>query len=221
MYNNGTEFMIPDTISIPMTATITYTTTPNHANLMNHHILIEYQLGVGSYGMVYLGTDIHTDIQYAMKSISKSKLKRLRDYISNNNNTNGCNVPIIQTGLDKLIHELQIYDKYLNQHPNIVRLYHIYCDPLSDELLLQYEYASNGQIMSWDAAEQYYYTQQYNKQRYIPEVQLKQYIIQLLHVIDYLHSHYIVHRDLKPDNILLTNSYSTIKLCDFGVCSIV
>lgn len=33
----------------------------------------------------------------------------------------------------------------------------------------------------------------------------------------YLHEQNIVHRDLKPDNLVLTDKYKTLKICDFGL----
>ena len=53
---------------------------------------------------------------------------------------------------------------------------------------------------------------QYGK---IPEQKAKQYFIQLLHAVMYMHEQNMCHKDIKLENILLFNN-THIKLCDFG-----
>ncbi len=48
------------------------------------------------------------------------------------------------------------------------------------------------------------------------ESQVRQVLIDLLPVLDFIHSHNIIHRDIKPDNII-RNSNGTLSLIDFGV----
>ncbi|KAH0800273.1 CAMK family protein kinase [Histomonas meleagridis] len=48
------------------------------------------------------------------------------------------------------------------------------------------------------------------------ESEVLHYFVQLVSVIDYIHSNHILHRDLKPDNIFVTKT-NMIKLGDFGV----
>jgi len=44
----------------------------------------------------------------------------------------------------------------------------------------------------------------------------KSYFLQLLSALRHLEKHRIVHADIKPDNILVTEDFSTVQLCDFG-----
>jgi serine/threonine protein kinase len=44
-------------------------------------------------------------------------------------------------------------------------------------------------------------------------------MFQLLHGVDFLHSHRIVHRDLKPQNLLVTRD-GVVKITDFGLARI-
>ncbi|XP_032595485.1 putative mitogen-activated protein kinase kinase kinase 7-like isoform X4 [Drosophila grimshawi] len=43
-------------------------------------------------------------------------------------------------------------------------------------------------------------------------------MLQLAEAVAYMHglSPPVIHRDLKPQNLLLTNNYRTLKICDFG-----
>lgn len=48
--------------------------------------------------------------------------------------------------------------------------------------------------------------------------QTDRFLLQLLDVVRYLHSHQILHLDLKPENIMLTRINHDVKLIDLGCC---
>jgi serine/threonine-protein kinase len=48
------------------------------------------------------------------------------------------------------------------------------------------------------------------------ETLVREILISILSVLDYVHSHHIVHRDIKPDNIILRTSDNQPVLIDFG-----
>lgn len=219
MYNND-EFTLPTELTIPVTDYITYNNDDSSSNdddieIINNKLRVVSKLGQGSYGIVELVECINNKHhKTAIKRLSKSSLRRIREYIQDSNtHRSKCT-----TGLDKLKYELLLYDKYLNNHQYIVKLQHIYIDNNNhnDEIILEYDYASDNSIMYWNDTKQCYIYRKTNKS-YIDEQDIKLFTIQLLDVLSYLYDNYIVHRDLKPDNILLTNNYYTIQLCDFGV----
>jgi len=87
------------------------------------------------------------------------------------------------------------------RHPNIIRIYGYFSD--EDRIYLVLEYAMNGDIFN--------------------EVQLcrldehtaANYIAQIVHGIQYMHSNFVIHRDIKLENIYLSGE-GQIKMGDFG-----
>uniref|UniRef100_A0A6G3MFS5 Glycogen synthase kinase-3 alpha (Trinotate prediction) n=1 Tax=Henneguya salminicola TaxID=69463 RepID=A0A6G3MFS5_HENSL len=50
----------------------------------------------------------------------------------------------------------------------------------------------------------------------LSEQTLKSYAFQLISAMDYIHKQNICHRDIKPQNILINESRTILKVCDFG-----
>ncbi|OAA55065.1 Myosin light chain kinase-related protein [Niveomyces insectorum RCEF 264] len=61
------------------------------------------------------------------------------------------------------------------------------------------------------------------RERFIPEIEIKWIATQLLGAVDYLHCKGVAHRDIKPENILCTSSlymHHRIALADFGCAGV-
>ncbi len=54
------------------------------------------------------------------------------------------------------------------------------------------------------------------KQGTFTEAAVEQFLIQMLHLLEYIHSHQLIHRDIKPENIILCQTDRRFVLVDFG-----
>ncbi len=143
------------------------------------------ELGSGSYGRVYLIKHNITNEEYALKVIDKKKLKQMYG----------------ETDIMK--NEINIQSKLI--HENIIRLYNVYEDENSINLIL--EYAKNGNL--------YELLSQPENKKGLDEQRAFDYFIQVVNAVYYLHQNNIIHRDIKPENILIGKK-GLLKLCDFG-----
>jgi serine/threonine protein kinase len=55
-----------------------------------------------------------------------------------------------------------------------------------------------------------------HKQRTFTAAEVEKFLIQMLKVLQYMHSHYLIHRDIKPQNIILCQTDRRFVLVDFG-----
>jgi serine/threonine protein kinase len=55
-----------------------------------------------------------------------------------------------------------------------------------------------------------------SKQRKFTAAEVEKFLIQMLEVLQYMHSHYLIHRDIKPQNIILCQTDRRFVLVDFG-----
>ena len=95
----------------------------------------------------------------------------------------------------------------LVHHPNILKLYDIF--KTEENLYLILEHAANGELFDKLAEE-----------APLSETEALKIFQQIIQAVSYCHQRGIVHRDLKASNILLAEDGS-IKLADFGMCSLV
>jgi serine/threonine protein kinase len=58
--------------------------------------------------------------------------------------------------------------------------------------------------------------QSIHKQQPFTVVQVENFLVQMLRLLEYIHSHHLIHRDLKPQNIILCQTDRRFVLLDFG-----
>ncbi|XP_062501382.1 calcium/calmodulin-dependent protein kinase kinase 1-like isoform X2 [Corticium candelabrum] len=156
------------------------------------------EIGQGSYGVVRIATDERSSTNFAMKMVSKKKMRRA---------TFGRRPPrgkgaAVNTPMQTLEREIAILKKLV--HPNVVKLVEVLDDESHDELYLVFDLVQKGPVMEVGVTEMF------------PEETARHYFIDLVLGIEYLHFQKVIHRDIKPSNLLLTED-GHIKIADFGV----
>ena len=147
------------------------------------------KLGEGSYSTVYFGNMIELIVEeIVVKPIAIKKI------IKSN---------LTQRGNSMLNSEIKIMkDMMIYCHCNIVKCYDIIDD--IDVIYIIMEYCENGDLATL-------LSKGLLKYDYV-----KYYFGQIICAIKYLNENNIIHRDLKPKNMLISDNYKKIKICDFG-----
>lgn len=149
-------------------------------------------LGIGSYGITYLGQDKKTDQNLIIKLIK---------------------TPERFTGNDQMLFLRDVYSLKNLSHPGLVEFLGITFQSINDRSNFQptiiTEYISNGSLRDMlDKLKR--------KKKDLDPTQKYQLLLFLVDVMRYLHKNDIVHRNLKPTNILVDES-SRPHLSDYGV----
>ncbi|CAO3614260.1 unnamed protein product [Cunninghamella echinulata] len=195
-----------------------------------NNYLLKKVIGQGAFGTVHLGIDTNTNIEYAIKEFSKSRLRKkeqsemLRRKGGRRNIRGGRGrgiglgvgrevaaqqtLPGSSNPLDLVRGEVAILKK-LN-HPHIVKLFEVLDDPNDDSIYMVFEMAHRGVIMDVSMDEK---STPYSNDK------ARHYFREMILGIEYLHNNDIAHRDIKPDNLLLSND-DVLKIVDFGVSEI-
>lgn len=147
-------------------------------------------LNHGSFGMVFQAKDLVTDEVVAIKVITKS--------------TAAVTCPTA-FAVDERSEELGIHLR-LDSHPNIVNLVQSF--ETINHVYLVLEFCSNGDL---------YEAIRLGKGPLETE-HVRDFMLQLVDAVDFMHSKGIYHRDIKPENIFLTQS-GLMKLGDFGLAT--
>ena len=151
----------------------------------NHKVkyILKNKLGEGSFGDCYLCISNEDNQEYAIKIMSKEKLKKknILFYLAKSEIT-------IQQMLDS---------------PKIVKIKEYIED--SKYIYIIQEYCQNNSL-----------SKLLSKRKYLTEIEVQNYIFQLIQGLSYLHSRGIIHRDIKPSNLLLDEKLE-LKIADFGL----
>ncbi|KAI0426132.1 kinase-like domain-containing protein [Xylaria sp. FL1042] len=147
-------------------------------------------LNHGSFGMVFLAKDLQTNDLVAIKCMTKRA---------------AANEAGLEFAMDERSEE-QLCHLRLGKHPNIVNMIHSFETEAHFYLVL--EYCSRGDL--YEAIRTGYGP--------LETEHVRQFMLELVDAVSYMHSKGIYHRDIKPENIFLTES-GAMKLGDFGLAS--
>ncbi|KAE9618731.1 hypothetical protein Lal_00047244 [Lupinus albus] len=141
------------------------------------------ELGDGGFGTVYHGK-LHDGREVAIKRLYEHNYRRVEQFMN----------------------EVKILARL--RHTNLMSLYGC-TSKHSHELLLVYEYISNGTVASHLHGE-------LAKHGLLPWCIRMKVAIETATALAYLHASNIIHRDVKTNNILLTENFC-VKVADFGL----
>jgi serine/threonine protein kinase len=147
-------------------------------------------LNHGSFGMVFLAQDTLTNDSVAIKCITKSSASQDAGF---------------DLAVDDNSEELALHRR-LGVHDNIVNLIHTFETDAHVYIVL--EFCSQGDL--YEAIRQGHGP--------LETEHVRQFMLQLVDAVSYMHSKGVYHRDIKPENIFLTED-GAMKLGDFGLAT--
>ncbi|MDJ0729716.1 MAG: protein kinase [Crocosphaera sp.] len=158
--------------------------------ILNNRYQVLESLAKGGFGETFLAIDTH------MPSERKCVIKQLKPVVQS---------PVIPDWLkERFAKEAAILEELGDKHPQIPTLY-AYFSEGGDFYLVQ----------EWIEGETL--TQIHQRQGNLSPKQIKEILIGILPVLDYIHSRRIIHRDIKPDNIIIRSYDKKPVLIDFGI----
>ena len=159
------------------------------ATLLNNRYRIIKTLGRGGFGETYLAEDTH------MPSGRKCVLKQLKPIVKQPK------TPLWMK--ERFQREAAILEELGNGNSQIPQLYAYFSE--GDKFYLVQEWIEG---LTLDC----YWEREGNLHR----DEVRQILLQLLPVLEYVHSRHIIHRDIKPENIILRQGDNLPFLIDFG-----
>ncbi|MEH2331743.1 protein kinase domain-containing protein [Nostoc sp.] len=158
--------------------------------LLNNRYQIIQVIGAGGFGETFLAEDVH------MPSRRRCVIKQLKPITNNDPQT----YQLIQQRFEREAATLEYLGESSHQIPKL------------------YAYFSeNGQfylVQEWIHGQTL--TKIVEAKGFESETAVRQILLSLLSVLDYVHSKGIIHRDIKPDNIILRSVDGNPVLIDFG-----
>lgn len=140
--------------------------------------------------MVFMAKDVETGELVAVKCLTKASVG------------NTCPTPL---AIDERSEELQLHSR-IGPHPNIVNLIHSFETEHHTYLVL--EFCSNGDLYEAIRLDR----------GPLETEHVRDFMLQLVNAVEFMHEKGIYHRDIKPENIFLTSS-GDMKLGDFGLAT--
>jgi [calcium/calmodulin-dependent protein kinase] kinase len=175
-------------------------------------------LGRGAYGKVKRAVDQCTGLEYAVKILKKSFLKRQRRFDALSGE--------YESAYEDVLREVAILKKL--SHAHVVRLHEVIDDPALDKMYLVLELVRGGPAL--DRREPHALAADdagavagaeaapaRRGARPLTEEEARRCVADVLAGLEYLHFQGVVHRDLKPDNILRDARTGGYLICDLGV----
>lgn len=140
---------------------------------------ITKRLGSGSYGEAYLGHNTSSLEMFVFKLYRFGKLKK-----------------------KKMMREILVTQSICG-HPNIIKLYHVIKQTLTDYPILVFEYAKDT-----------YYRDLFPK---LTPDDVRFYMYEILKALAFAHERGVMHKDLKPANIMIDHEDRKLKIIDWGL----
>lgn len=190
----------------PLKETKTVSTEQSGDYIQLNQYKLQGVVGQGSYGIVKLAYNVDEDTNYAMKILSKKKLRKKAGIFGraapNRKGSGGARLKQAENPLDKVYREIAIMKKL--DHPNVVKLVEVVDDPEEDNLYMVFELLERGEVLEVPTTSPLKEEQAWTSFRHV------------LLGLEYLHYQKIIHRDIKPSNLLRADS-GEVKIADLGV----
>ncbi|OAA54440.1 Protein kinase-like domain protein [Cordyceps fumosorosea ARSEF 2679] len=147
-------------------------------------------LNHGSFGMVFMAQDLASNQPVAIKCLTKKA---------------GQGDACQEFAVDERSEELVLH-RTISPHDNIVNLIHSF--ETDSHIFLVLEFCGQGDL----------YEAIRNGHGPLQTEHVRQFMLELVDAVEYIHSKGIYHRDIKPENIFLTQD-GAMKLGDFGLAT--
>ncbi|BAZ69729.1 MAG: DUF4101 domain-containing protein [Pelatocladus maniniholoensis HA4357-MV3] len=157
--------------------------------LLNNRYKLLSVLGNGGFGETFLAEDTQ------MPSGRRCVIKQLKPVVDN--------PQVYQLVQDRFQREAAILEELGDGSNQIPKLYAYFTE--NGQFYLVQEYIEGNTL-----------TQILQQQGFMSETSVKDILINILPILNYVHSKHMVHRDIKPDNILIRNFDGKPVLIDFG-----
>eukprot|EP00127_Corallochytrium_limacisporum_P003865 Clim_evm79s153 gene=Clim_evmTU79s153 len=151
-------------------------------------------ISIGTHGTVKLCQD-HTGQLYALKALVRPQRRR------------GSMLTRARRTDEDILMEIAIMKRLFHEH--IVCLHEVIDDPEERKIYMILDFLSQGHIC-YEAED---------GSPVLSEQEAKNYFVQLIHGLLYVHSQGVLHRDIKPENLVI-DDHGFLKICDFSVSQI-